>query len=306
VDAYGNLYIADYYNSRIRKVDTNGIITTVAGDGTNGYSGDGGAASNAWLYCPSGVAVDAYGNLYIADYYNSRIRKVDTNGIITTVAGDGTNGYSGDGGVATNARVYYPSGVAVDAYGNLYIADSDNSRIRKVDTNGIITTVAGTNGSGYSGDGGAATNARLAYPEGPAMDTSGNLYIADTDNSRIRKVLLYAGYPMFTLNNVAAINAGDYSVVITTPYGSVTSAVATLTVQAPPQIVTGDGSFGFVGSQFGFNVSAGAGLTIVVDGSTDLLRWTPLVTNTAGGTPFYFCDPGWTNSPWRFYRARLP
>ena len=148
---------------------------------TTGYSGDGGAATNAGLNYPSGVAVDAAGNLYIADSDNKRIRKVDTNGIITTVAGNGSAGYSGDGGAATNARLYYPTGVAVDASGNLYIADTENNRIRKVDTNGIITTVAGKGGR-------RLFRATAVWPPMPACTVPpawpwmpvGNLYIADT------------------------------------------------------------------------------------------------------------------------------
>jgi sugar lactone lactonase YvrE len=198
VDASGNLFIADGF-SRIRKVGTNGIITTVAGNGTYGYSGDGGAATNAKLWGPFGVAVDATGNLFIADSNNQRIRKVGTNGIITTVAGNGfttvfpyppypiVGAYSGDGGAATNAELNGPAGVAVDAAGNLFIADSGNSRIRKVGTNGIITTVAG-NGTGYSGDGGAATNAGLYGPDGVTVDATGNLFIADPNENRVRKV----------------------------------------------------------------------------------------------------------------------
>ena len=127
----GNLYIADSGNNRIRKVDTNGIITTVAGKGGLGYSGDGGAATNAGLNTPYAVALDALGNLYIADSGNNRIRKVDTNGIITTVAGNGSYGYSGDGGAPTNASLHGPCGVALDALGNLYIADTSNNRIRE-------------------------------------------------------------------------------------------------------------------------------------------------------------------------------
>ena len=173
VDCAGNLFIADASNERIRKVDTNGFITTVAGNGSAGFSGDGGAATNARLYYPEGVAVDGVGNLFIADDDNQRIRKVDTNGVITTVAGNGAIGYYGDGGAATNARLYYPYGVAVDGVGNLFIADYDNQRIRKVDTNGIITTVAGNGSAGFAGDGGAATNARLYYPEGVAVDGCG-------------------------------------------------------------------------------------------------------------------------------------
>ncbi len=186
VDGSGNLYIADTDNHRIRKVDADGDISTVAGDGTAGFGGDGAAATAAQLNSPSGVAVDGSGNLYIADTDNHRIRKVDVDGDISTVAGDGTAGFSGDGGAATAAQLIFPSGVAVDGDGNLYIADTDNHRIRKVDTDGDISTVAG--GGSSLGDGGAATAARLIFPSGVAVDGDGNLYIADRNNHRIRKV----------------------------------------------------------------------------------------------------------------------
>jgi hypothetical protein len=185
VDAAGNLYIADSGNSRIRKV-SNGIVTTVAGNGTQGFSGDNGAATSAQLSNPYGVAVDSAGNLYVADSGNSRIRKV-TNGTIATVAGNGTQGFSGDNGVATSAQLNNPFGVAVDSIGNLYIADSGNSRIRMV-SNGVITTVAGNGAYGYSGDGGLATSAQLGGPDGVAVDSAGDLYIADTGASRLRMV----------------------------------------------------------------------------------------------------------------------
>ena len=189
-DGAGNLYIADSRNNRIRKVDTAGVITTVAGSSTTGaFSGDGGAATTARLNLPDSVVLDALGNLYIADRVNHRIRKVDTAGVITTVAGSSTTGaFGGDGGAATAARLYDPSSVALDALGNLYITDKDNRRIRKVDTAGVITTVAGTGAFGSSGDGGAATAARLSTPIGVAVDWAGNLFIADEDGHRIRKV----------------------------------------------------------------------------------------------------------------------
>ncbi|NCX94789.1 MAG: hypothetical protein EBX41_00005, partial [Chitinophagia bacterium] len=187
VDASGNVYIS-YNDNRIRKVNTSGIISTIAGNGSNGYSGDGGAATAASLRSPNGVAVDASGNVYFADYYNYRIRKVNTSGVISTIAGNGSNGYSGDGGAATAASLYNPQGVAVDASGNVYIADAHNHRIRKVNTSGVITTIAGNGSYGYSGDGGAATAASLADPIGVAVDVSGNLYIADITNVCIRKV----------------------------------------------------------------------------------------------------------------------
>jgi hypothetical protein len=168
-------------------VDTNGIITTVAGNGIQGYSGDGGAATSAALFNPWSITVDAAGNLYIADRVNSRIRKVDTNGIITTVAGNGVQGYSGDGGAATSAELGFPPGVEVDSAGNLYIADG-SLRVRKVDTSGIITTVAGNGSFGYAGDGGAAISAQLSELFGIALDNSGNFYIADSMNNAVRKI----------------------------------------------------------------------------------------------------------------------
>ncbi|MGO0063287.1 cadherin-like beta sandwich domain-containing protein [Brevibacillus fluminis] len=188
VDSSGNLYIAVRANNAIRKIDTSGKITTVAGTGAAGYGGDGGPATSAQLNFPDGVEVDKDGNIYIADSFNHRVRKVDTTGKITTVAGTGTAGYGGDGGPATEAQLKDPTGVAVDNDGNLYIADYENHRIRKVDTTGKITTVAGTGTRGFSGDGGAAASAELNYPGDVAVDSVGNLYISDQENRRIRKV----------------------------------------------------------------------------------------------------------------------
>jgi sugar lactone lactonase YvrE len=309
-DAFGNLFIADQGNNRIRKVDHNSIITTVAGNGSATYAADGSLAINASLYAPDGVALDAFGNLYIGDSRNNRIRKVGTNGIITTIAGNGSNSYSGDNGPAVNASLDFPQGIAFDALGNLDIADWYNSRIRRMDTNGIITTVAGNGTYSYSGDGGAATNAGFYDPVSISFDVSGNLYIADFANSCIREVH-FTGYPTLTFSNVLVNNAGNYSVVITSPYGSVTSVVATLMItipSTPPQIIASGTNFGFTTNQsgFGFSLNGAFGQTIVVDGSTNLLNWTPLFTNTAGGIPFYFFDPTTTNFPGRFYRARLP
>ncbi|MBW1781774.1 MAG: SMP-30/gluconolactonase/LRE family protein [Deltaproteobacteria bacterium] len=184
----GSFYFADTLNHCIRKVNREGIITTVAGNGTPGYSGDGGPASDAQLYEPIGVTVDASGNIFIAELGNHCIRMVDSSGIIITVAGNGTPGFSGDGGSAHEAQLQYPSGVAVDTNGNIYIADCSNHRIRKVDRTGIITTVAGTGTGGYNGDGIAAVEARLSYPYGISVDSAGALYISDTYNHRVRKV----------------------------------------------------------------------------------------------------------------------
>ena len=191
VDANGNIYIGDYGNNRIRKVDLNGIITTIAGDGVADFSGDGGSATGARITNPSSLAVDLIGNIYFVDYGNNRIRKINTNGIISTVAGNGTQDYTGDGGSALAAAICTRC-VAVDRSGNLYFADDLHSVIRKIDTKGIITTIAGSSifgrAWGFSGDGGSAILAQLAYPMGVSIDAIGNLYIADTRNNRIRKV----------------------------------------------------------------------------------------------------------------------
>ena len=188
VDSTGALYIADTLNRRIRRVDPGGTITTVAGIGEIGYSGDGGLAVNAQLRYPTGVAVDNTGALYIADSENHRIRRVDVSGTIRTIAGTGESGYSGDGVLATGAWLHTPGRVAVDGAGNLYIADSGNHRIRRVDVSGTIRTIAGTGERGYGGDGGPAVEAQLGYPVSLAVDGSGALYIADSGNHRIRRV----------------------------------------------------------------------------------------------------------------------
>ncbi|MBU6402748.1 MAG: hypothetical protein KGS61_20705, partial [Verrucomicrobia bacterium] len=235
VDAAGNVFIADSWNHRIREVDTNGIITTVAGNGAGGYSGDGGAATNASLKYPGGLAVDRAGNLFIADAGNNRVRKVDTRGVMTTVAGDGRFTYAGDGGAATNASLANPLALALDAAGDLFIADQYSYRIRVVDTNGVIITVAGSGALGYSGDGGAATNASLANPCAVALDVAGDLFIADAGNNRIREVTLL-DRPTLTLIGVSTANGGDYQVIVANPDGSVTSVVATVTVVFPPAI----------------------------------------------------------------------
>ena len=210
LDGAGNLYIADLSNSRIRKVDSAGVISTVAGSGTAGFSGDGGAATAAQLNRPNGVALDGAGNLYISDGSNHRIRKVDSAGVISTVAGDGTNSYGGDGGAATSAQLDLPSGVALDGAGNLYIVDNDSNRIRKVNSAGNISTVAGTGTAGFSGDGGAAMAAQLNRPIGVALDALGNLYIADFNNDRIRKIATVPGFSAGILSTgVITTVAGD-------------------------------------------------------------------------------------------------
>jgi len=223
LDSAGNIYVSDLYNMLIRVVNTGttqitiatiaipaGYIATVAGNGTNGHVGDGGPATSAEFNSPFGVAVDTSGNIYVSDAYNSNIRKVTAStGIITTVAGYNppSPGYNGDGIAATSAKLYLSRGAAVDAIGNLYIADTNNNRTRIVicgtgisgctapagKTKGYIYTVAGTGTAGYNGEGIAATNAQLNQPYGVAVDTSGNAYIADNGNQRIRKVTASTG-----------------------------------------------------------------------------------------------------------------
>jgi uncharacterized protein (TIGR03437 family) len=206
VDGAGNVFIADTNNSRIRKVTPAGVISTVAGNGTAGFSGDGGPATSAELWGPDGVAVDGAGNLFIADAANSRIRKVTPAGTISTLAGNGTPGFSGDGGPATSAELFGPVGLAVDGAGNLFIADANNGRIRKVTSAGTISTVAGNGTGGFSGDGGPAASAELNGPFGVAVDGTGNLFLADTGNYRIRKVT-----PAGTISTVAGNGVNGFS-----------------------------------------------------------------------------------------------
>jgi sugar lactone lactonase YvrE len=231
-DALGNVYVADSFNHRVRRIDSRGAINTIAGTGAIGNAGDGGVAVLAELNHPAGVAVDGLGNVLIADTVNNRVRRVGADGVISTVVGAedipqaqgiaidgagnlflaatpgqvvvridpagtltivagqvGVSGYSGDGGPATSALLHDPTGIALDASGNLYIADRNNHRIRRVDTSNTISTVAGTGIREFGGDGGAATAADLNGPSGVAVDLDGNLYIADTGNNRIRKVV---------------------------------------------------------------------------------------------------------------------
>jgi hypothetical protein len=258
VDGFGNVYIADTYNNCIRIINTSGIINTFAGDTTNGFSGDGGQATDAELNKPGGLATDIAGNIYIADTYNNRIRKitpsgiistvagnglgcpsspndsgpatnaelpnaygvavdplgnmyiatsnrirkVDNSGVISTIAGNGNFGYTGDGGPATAAEIWGGFGVALDSYGNLFIQDGVNHVVRKVNTSGIISTIAGDGNLGFYGDGGPATNAEFEGITGIASDASGNIYISDQGNNRIREV----STPSLGINDINSVS----------------------------------------------------------------------------------------------------
>jgi uncharacterized protein (TIGR03437 family) len=216
LDSSGNMYIADSGNNLVRKVTAStGNISTYAGfynSHIGGYTGDGGQASKALLNTPVALALDASGNLYIADSGNSAVRKVAPNGIITTVAGNGTGGFSGDGGRGVFAQLFRPKGVAVDTAGNVYISDTLNNRIRMVTPNGTISTVVGTGAAAYFGDGGLATNAALNNPAGLSFDSAGNLYICDNNNNVIRQ---YAppsagGGSLPKINSGGVISAGSF------------------------------------------------------------------------------------------------
>jgi len=186
LDSSGQLYIADTGNNRVRVVGADGKINAFAGTGTAGSTGDGGPAKEALLNRPQGIFVDAGGVVYIADTFNHRIRKVDAGGTITTIAGIGTPGFSGDGGPATKAALRYPKSVTADSAGNLFIVDSFNARIRVIGPDGVIRTVAGDGVLGYGGDDGPAAKARLRFPSAVVLDNAGRLYVTDTQNNRVR------------------------------------------------------------------------------------------------------------------------
>ncbi len=209
-DRFGDVYLSDTDHNCVRKIDPAGAITTVAGTGTAGFSGDGGPATSAKLNLPYGLAVDANGYLYIADFNNNRIRRVSPAGAIQTYAGRNGQGSSGDGGPATSAQMLSPRNVALDSAGNLYISEFGANRVRKVTPQGVISTVAGTGIAGFGGDGGFATAAQLAFPAGLAIDRNDNLYIADSQNQRIRQVV--AG------GRIATVLGGTTNITLLTPF----------------------------------------------------------------------------------------
>lgn len=186
-DAAGNMYINDWGHNLLRKVDMHGIITTIAGNGSIAYGGDGGPATNAGLSSGS-ILFDHLGNIIICDPHNNRIRKIDASGIITTIAGTGVAGFSGDGGPATAATFSGPNGIVYDYSGNMVFTDETNQRIRKINVSGVVSTIAGNGTNGFSGDGGPAIAAQLNYPQSIAFDKTGHLFVADLWNNRIRRI----------------------------------------------------------------------------------------------------------------------
>jgi len=237
-DAAGNIVFAERSYHRIRKIDiATGIISTIAGTGSSSFGGDGAAATAAFLNQPYDVSYDTAGNLYIADYNNNRIRKVNTSGVISTYAGDGTTTFSGDGGAATAASLYKPSGVWADSAGNVFITDTWHNKVRKVGATGIISSVAGTGSAGFGGDGGPGAGAVFNYPSSIAMDNTGNLYLTDDNNHRVRKI----ARDVITISGIANICvSGTTTLTASVPMGAWTSgSTAVATVGLMTGVVTG-------------------------------------------------------------------
>jgi uncharacterized protein (TIGR03437 family) len=250
-DRLGNLYLADTDNHRIRKVAADGIITTIAGTGTAGFSGDNGPAAAAQLNLPYGLATDLSGNLYVADLGNNRVRRIAPDGAIATVAGGGTDAAAADGALATGVPLLTPRNVATAAAGNLYISEFSGHRVRKVTTDGKIWTAAGTGIAGYWGDGGLAANAQLAFPAGLGVDRNGNLYIADSQNQRIRKILpgnvmstALGGSPSTRLYTPIAVAVDSASTIFV---GDSSQTVHSYTVAGVWSLVAGTGAPGYWG-----------------------------------------------------------
>lgn len=325
VDGAGNLYVTDTFNSTIRKVTPGGVVTTFAG--TAGLDGNGNpltgyvnaTGAGARFYYPTAITIDGATNLYIADSYNGAIRKVTSTRVVSTVAGSphlNADGYPLPGsadGVGTAARFFRPSGIAVDSAGNIYVADTFSHIIRKIDTAAVVSTLAGVAGLAGNDDGIGAV-ARFNYPSGLALDSDGNLYIADSANNTIRKMT--PGGVVTTLGGMPGITGsadGQGSVArFYYPAGVALDGAGTLYVAdyflstirkgyPPPRIL----NFGFIGGQFRFDLTGPPGLSVIVEASPDLVSWLPIWTNTFVNA-LEFIDSQGSAAPNRFYRARFP
>ncbi len=289
-DRNGNLLIADTRNHRIRKVDTSGIITTIAGNGTPTYSGDGGAATAASFYYPQVLAIDSTGNIFVSDVGNYRVRKINPAGIITTFAGNGAATFSGDGGSATAAGFNYPTGIAIGPDGYLYIGDFYNARVRKVSPAGIISTFAGNGTAGYGGDGGPATAAQIDGPGGLAIN-AGTLFIADVHNDRARSVILCSN-PVPTPVTGDTVVCLGHSITLhdTVAGGAWTSGnVAIATVNAATGVVTGIGA-GTVMITYTMSNACGSTpvfYTLSVDGAAGCASLTSILQPVYGSLQVY-------------------
>lgn len=324
VDNAGNLYVADTFNHTIRKITPTGAVTTLAGL-AGALGDDDGTGDNARFYYPMGIALDTSGGIYVADEYNHTIRKVTPEGEVTTLAG--LAGVPGDDDkTGSDARFYFPVGIAVDSAGNVYVGDSSNHTIRKITPDGAVTTLAGLAGVPGSADG-MGSDARFNVPGGVAVDSMGNVYVADGLNYTIRKVtptgvvttmgglagvpgsadgtgsearFSISGYP--SPASVAVDNIGN--LYVADPYNyTIRRGFA---ADGAPVIIASGSLLGFSGSQFGFNLAGPAGREVVIDASDDLLNWLPIVTNTFGAGALPFSDPQSGVCSNRFYRARVP